>query len=131
MMKNSVIDNPPRENRVDVVPGGIGDHERLHSSSGTPRTRPTKSYRPHARKAAGRPFFNHRLVGRGCAPDPELNGKIIGAEIAGRIAEADLAVGAVEIKCLPRFAMGEGDIRWCSVVGAGRIVGIAIPFPPT
>ena len=70
------------------------------------------------------------MPGRGGA-DPEFDRKVVGAEIADGIAKADLAVGPVEIKALSHFAIDERDISWCSVVGAGRIVGIAIPFPPT
>src|SRR6266566_8596655 len=129
MVKSTVVNGPTGDEHRVAISLGVGEHFRvqmaaIHSRLANPDV-------PHAGNAADRPFFHYRLEPRRGSSHPEINREIIGVEVADGISKADLAVGAIEIKCLSHFAIGEGDTGWRAIVPARQIGGIPVSRPPT
>src|SRR5437773_3997003 len=109
---------------VRVAPGTILFHLRNYFTVLQPKGE-------KAGMTANGPFCQHRFKTSGGGSYPEFNGEIVGAEIACGVAEADLAVEAIEVKRLPNLAAVEGhSASQDGVVPANGISRVPIAFPP-
>src|SRR5438445_4155633 len=100
---------------------------QLHSYSAV-----LKSQGKKAGVTAGRPFCQNCFKTSGGSFHPELDREIVGAEIADRVSETDLAVGAIKVKRLAHHAVGEKKpATHRARVCARMIGGVAFAAPPT
>src|SRR5438046_1642724 len=110
---------------VRVAPGTILFHLRSYLTV-------LQSQGEKACMTANGPFCQHRFKTSGGGLYPEFNGEIVGAEIACGVAEADLAVEAIEIKRLSHNAGDKGKpARECARIVAYAVISIAATRPPS
>src|SRR5213592_4276278 len=106
MVKSPIVDLPCGNKNVLVAPNIILLQHGVQFTD--PDAWAANPDSKHACMATNRPFLNKSFLTSGRGFYPEIDRKIIRVEIADGVAEADLAVEAIEVKRLSHNAGDKG-----------------------